>query len=167
VVLGSDALAAARVTLDYPNGNVTFAPPEASPGNATIPLRFERLLPVVGVQLGSLDSSLAIDTGDESSVDLAYSFYAAHSSLFTPNGKREVEGIGGSSEEVLGQISDVRVATFDVVNAPIGATRGGDGVADGHLGSGFLKHFAVTLDYRHARLGLTAHRGDSAVHTDP
>ncbi|MEO9098050.1 MAG: retropepsin-like aspartic protease [Candidatus Baltobacteraceae bacterium] len=163
VVLGADALAAARVTLDYPHRAVTFTPHSPADAQATIPLRFASLLPIVGAQFGALDASLTIDTGDESNVDLAQPFYAAHAGLFVPSSSRSVAGIGGVGQQVLGTIPDVRIATYDVVNQPIGATDAAGSVADGRLGSGFLSHFSVIFDYANGRLGLWPRGGDPAV----
>jgi hypothetical protein len=167
VVLGADVLANARVLVDYARGTVTFEPSAPSARDATIPVHFENLVPVASVRLGAFDVPLAIDTGDEASINLSYEYYLEHPGLFSPQETRQVGGIGGTSEQIVGEVASVRIATFDVLRAPIAATRSRQPTADGHIGSGFLAHFAVVLDYARARLGLTPRSGDSSVRTAP
>jgi hypothetical protein len=166
VVLGADALANARVIVDYANGTVRFEPSDPSARDATIPLRFENFVPVTGVRLGAFDVPLALDTGDEATINLSYAYYVEHPGLFAPRETRQVGGIGGTGEQVVGEVPSVRIATFDVVHQPIAATNS-QPTASGHLGSGFLAHFTVVLDYARARLGLRPRSGDDAVRTVP
>ena len=154
VVLGADILAQATTTLDYRARNVTFSDPAAGVSMPTFPLSFLNFVPVLTVRLSDVPSLLALDTGDESVVNLSYDFYQAHPSLFTPTETRGVSGVGASSEQVIGVIPQVSVGQFNVTNAPIGATKNFRATAEGHLGSGFLSHFRVVLDYAHARAGL-------------
>ena len=146
VVLGADVLAATTVSLDPVTHRISFAAPVPS-GGVALPLEFQNFVPTVLVQLGNLGTQLALDTGDESNINLDYDFYQAHRSLFSATGQRPVTGIGGSSVEVLGTIPQVRLGTLATGEQSIGATRLLHATAYGHLGAGFLSHFHVVIDY--------------------
>jgi hypothetical protein len=166
VAIGADVLAHSRVTIDYPHRQVTFTNPAR--GTAPpIPLRFSNFLPIVGVQLGAIDVLLAIDTGDESSINVPYDFYADHPDLFEERGRSTVAGIGGTAQQVVGQIASARIGTFEVTNQRIGTTIAPEPAAGGHLGSGFFSHFTLTLDYEHSSFGLTPRPNDGAVRIGP
>jgi len=167
VILGADAFAHARITVDYARGNVLIEPPSAPPADAALPLTFENFVPVAQVSLGDTPVALALDTGDESSINLSGDFYADHSGLFAPTASVPVAGIGGTSEEVTGTIASVRVAGFSVARQTIGATKRLHATADGHLGSAFLAHFTVVFDYANARAELVPRADDPAVSRVP
>jgi len=169
VVLGADVFAHTIVTLDYAARTVvlrasTTPAPEAT---TTIPLVFEQFVPTVPVRLGAFDAPLALDTGDEAAINVSSAFLADHPGLLVPLGHRQVAGIGGTAEQVVGEIADARVATFDLPHVPIGETRAQEPAAGGHLGDGVLAHFIVTLDYARGLLGLTPRPGDAAVRPEP
>jgi hypothetical protein len=164
VAIGADVLAHSRVTIDYPRQQVTFANP-AHGAVPPIPLHFSNFLPVVDMQLGAIDVLLAIDTGDESSINVPYDFYEEHPDLFQERGRSTVAGIGGTAQQVVGQIASARIATFEVTNQRIGTTLAPEPTAGGHLGGGFLNHFTLTLDYERSSFGLTPRPNDGAVRT--
>ena len=146
VVLGADVFAATTVELDNAGHRVVFG--AAAPQDGfTVPLAFDNFVPVVDVHLGTLPASLALDTGDESSINLAYDFYQAHPNLFPATGERTVGGVGGSSVELLGTIPQVQIGGYSIGSSTIGATQHLQGTALGHLGAGLLAHFNVTIDY--------------------
>lgn len=167
VVLGADFFAATRVSIDYANREVTLNAPVEAFGSTGIPLAFENFVPVVSVELGSIEARLAIDTGDQSSINLAYDYYGEHSDLFKATQVQAVSGVGGSSFEYIGQIPMVRVGDFRVSSQPIGTTRTLRGTAQGHLGAGLLAHFRVVLDYAGSRMTLYPRAGDGAVSRVP
>lgn len=107
------------------------------------------------MHLGTLPASLALDTGDESSINLAYDFYQAHHDLFPPVEQRRVGGVGGSSVEVMGTIPLVQIGGYSIQSSDIGATQNLQGTALGHLGAGLLAHFNVTIDYAAGELHFT------------
>ncbi|MDQ6826746.1 MAG: hypothetical protein M3Z14_06055, partial [Candidatus Eremiobacteraeota bacterium] len=164
VVLGADILANTNVVIDYGRREVSFGfgfdPTDAS----VIPISFQNFVPVVPVKLGSTVVRLTVDTGDESSINLSYDYYKAHSDLFAATESRDVAGVGGTSEELIGEIPRVQLGVFSVENQHIGATRNLKATAQGHLGGGFLSHFRMILDYARSRLGLVPRANDSAVH---
>jgi hypothetical protein len=155
LVLGADVLANMPVTIDYARHALFFGgDTEADRDGTTVPLHFQNFVPVVNVTLGDLPTSLAVDTGDQSNINLAYDYYRQHSSLFQATSSADVSGIGGRSVEMIGHIPSVRIGTLTAENQQIGTTQTLKGTADGHLGAGFLSKYRVVLDYAHARLEL-------------
>ncbi len=163
VVLGADVLAATRVAIDYAAREVTFNAPASSSGESSIPLAFENFVPVIPVELGTIQARLAIDTGDQSSINLADDYYGQHTDLFKATQVQAVSGVGGSSFEYIGQIPMVTVGDFRVSSQPIGTTRTLHGTAQGHLGAGLLAHFRILLDYARARVTFYPRDGDRSV----
>lgn len=163
VVLGADAFAHARITIGYAKHDVAFAAESTTARTGALPIGFENFIPVLSARIGEESVPLAVDTGDESAINLAYDYYELHPTIFKPSGSVPVSGIGGASEEVTGEVSHVRVGDFDVTRSRIGATKGSIATARGHIGGGFLRHFDVTFDYGRARIELVPHSGDPNV----
>jgi hypothetical protein len=158
VVLGADFLATTTVELDPGAHSVLLDAPPTT-GAITVPLTFEDFVPVVSVQLGTLGTQLAVDTGDESNINLAYEFYAKHPGLFNATQRRQVSGIGGSSIEMIGEIPQVTIGEYRTPGPqPIGTTQTLQGTAYGHLGAAFLQQFKVQFDYAAAELYLVPER---------
>jgi hypothetical protein len=154
VVLGADFLGPAGVEIDASTHTVRFGAPVTA--NAfTVPLSFENFVPVIDVHLGTLDARLAVDTGDESNINLAYGFYSKHSTLFTVTEKRLVSGVGGTSVELIGNIPQVTIGDYRTGPQRIGTTQTLQGTAFGHLGAAFLQQFIVQFDYAAGELHLT------------
>lgn len=153
VVLGADALAATGAEIDG-GAHVIRLSISSARGVITIPLTFQNFVPVANVTLGSVPAALAVDTGDESNINLSYDFYAKHPGLFSVVQRRSVSGIGGSSIELIGEISDVTIADYHTGPQRIGTTQTLHGTAFGHLGAAFLEQFIVQLDYAAAELRL-------------
>ncbi|GAC1548325.1 MAG: hypothetical protein NVS3B16_21140 [Vulcanimicrobiaceae bacterium] len=163
VVLGTDVFGRARVTLDYGKRQVSFAPESAGAPGGGIVLGFENFIPILPLRIGEQIVPLAVDTGDESAINLAYEYYEAHPALFKPSGSVTVKGIGGASDELTGELARVRIGDYDVLRPRIGATKRLPATARGHIGSGLLRHFEVTFDYRRSRLELVPRAGDTNV----
>ena len=153
VVLGADVLAATNVLIDQKAHVVWFGARAANDG-VTVPLTFENFVPVVDVRLGELEAQLAVDTGDESNINLSYDFYSRHRDLFSATEQRTVSGVGGSSVELIGRIPNVRIGDLSIEDQRIGATQLLQGTAFGHLGAAFLENFRVILDYSQGKLQL-------------
>ncbi|MBC5810389.1 MAG: retroviral-like aspartic protease [Candidatus Eremiobacteraeota bacterium] len=164
LVIGTDAIAHERVTIDYPRRQVTFANAGAdvSPEYA-LPLTFRQFLPIVSLGIGGTDIPVMLDTGDESTINLAFTYYQAHPDIFQTTSKGRASGVGGSAEVVSGEIPSARIGRFTIARPHISATRNLAPVGDGHAGSGLLAHFSITLDYTHERLELSPRPGDAAV----
>ena len=154
VVLGADFLGSANVEIDAAEHVVRLAAPVATDA-FTIPLSFENFVPVVDVHLGSVDARLAVDTGDESNINLAYGFYTKHSTLFSVTERRLVAGVGGQSVELIGDIPQVTIGDYHTGPQKIGTTQTLQGTAFGHLGAAFLRQFVVQFDYAAGELHLT------------
>jgi hypothetical protein len=162
VVVGADVLANSVVTIDYALHSVVLADHAEAPASA-IPLEFINFIPVVPVELGSTSAVLAVDTGDESSINLSYDYYRRHTDLFSATESRSVTGVGGTSIELIGEIGHVQLGDYRVESQRIGTTQTLHATGEGHLGAGFLSHFRVILDYARARLGLTPRTGDRSI----
>lgn len=154
VVLGADVLASMPVTIDYARHTLYFGDAAAAEDGTTVSLQFQNFVPVVNVRLGDVPAALAVDTGDQSNINLAYGYYQQHSSLFQATKTENVSGVGGSSQELLGEIPRVSIGSLTAENQQIGTTRILKGTANGHLGAGFLSKYRVTLDYAHELLRL-------------
>ena len=154
VILGTDFLAAARVTIDGPKRRVIVRPRNTAMLAGGIPLRFLALVPTVRATLATTPARLLIDTGDESTINLGTAFFHAHPRLFHVTENRSVRGVGGSSIEHLGRIAAVTLGSLRLTNLSIGSTDRLHTVGDGHIGSGLLARFVVTFDYEHGRITL-------------
>jgi Aspartyl protease len=154
VVLGADVLAATGIEFDWGAHVIRLGPPSVR-GAITVPLAFQNFVPVCDVSLGDLPTTLAVDTGDESNINLAYDFYVKHPGLFNVTQRRFVSGIGGSSVEMIGEIPEVRIGDYRTGPQRIGTTQTLHGTAFGHLGAAFLQQFVVYIDYAAAQLHLT------------
>lgn len=154
VVLGADLFGNTTVALDPAHNEVTLG--AKIPAKATsVSLIFQNFVPVLTVRLGTLGAQLALDTGDESNINLAYEFYQEHSSLFKVTEQRPVSGVGGTSVEVIGTIPTVRIGDMQLQQQRIGATPALRGTAFGHLGAGFLANFTTIVDYAEGRVLFT------------
>ncbi len=153
VVLGADIFGTTEVVMDLASHLVTLGTPLAAHA-IDVPISFQHSVPVVRVGLGNLDTELAVDTGDESNVNLAYDFYAKHPGLFTVTSRRFVSGIGGSSVELLGEIGAVTIGGYRAESQRIGTTWTLHGTASGHLGAAFWQQFVVGFDYANGELHL-------------
>lgn len=154
LVIGADVLASIPVTIDYSKHALYFGNQEPVDAGTTVPLQFENFVPVVNVTLGDKTTSLAIDTGDQSTINLGYDYYQRHADLFRVTKTEKVSGVGGASVELIGEIASVRIGTLRAENQQIGTTKTLKGTADGHLGAGFLSQYKVVLDYAHQRMRL-------------
>lgn len=155
LVLGADVLASMPITIDYTRHALFFDENALADGDGTtVPLQFQNFVPVINVRLDDTPAALAVDTGDQSNINLAYGYYQQHNTLFTATKTENVSGVGGSSEELIGQIPKVTIGTLTAENQQIGTTRILKGTANGHLGAGFLSKYRITLDYAHEVLRL-------------
>ena len=154
VVLGTDFLATARVTIDGPHRRVIVQPRNTLSTAQGLPVRFLSLVPTVHALLTTTAARLLVDTGDESTINLGARFFHAHPTLFHVIEKRFVRGVGGTSTESLGKIAVMKLGSLQLANITIGATESLHSAGDGHIGSGLLAHFVVTFDYAHDRIDI-------------
>jgi len=158
VVLGADFIGTSGILIDG-SAHVVRLGIVLAHGAITVPLSFQNFIPVISVGLGPIETQLAVDTGDESNINLAYDFYAKHPGLFNVLTRRSVGGIGGSSVEMMGEIPQVRIGDYRTGPEKIGTTQSLQGTAYGHVGAAFLDQFVVQLDYAAAELHLIPRRG--------
>jgi len=156
LVVGADVLAGMPVTIDYKHHELDFGDKSAAAaGGTSVTLAFENFVPVVSVTLGSeTTSALAVDTGDQSNINLGYDYYRQHPDLFQATKSQNVSGVGGESVEMIGEIGSVKIGTLTAQHQQIGTTKTLHGTADGHLGAGFLSKYRVVLDYAHQLMRL-------------
>lgn len=159
VVIGADVLASMPVTIDMSKHALYFSETGLADSSMTVPLAFQNFVPVVNVTLGVLPTDLAVDTGDQSNINLAFEYYQAHPTLFAPTKTLLVSGVGTTSVELVGQIASVRIGGLTAENQEIGTTKALKGTANGHLGAAFLSKYRVTLDYAHQLLRLLPKTG--------
>jgi len=153
VVLGADVFGASGVVIDLDAHVVRFGA-QLDDRAISVPLSFEHFVPVARVELAGLQTDLAVDTGDESNVNLAYDYYEKHPGLFTVTTRRLVGGIGGSSVEMIGEIDSVTIGGYRTLPQRIGTTQNLQGTASGHLGAAFLTQFVAGFDYARGELRL-------------
>lgn len=146
VVVGTDALAATRVLID-PRAHLVRFGAASTNGATKLALSFSEFVPIVQARLGDVTARLLLDTGDQSAIDLSSDFYAAHPDAFVPTDERGISGVGGTSVQLLGRAPYVALGDLVLRNQIIGTSPALDGMADGHLGAGFLTHFSLLLDY--------------------
>lgn len=155
LVVGADVLASVPVTIDYKKHELYLDGKTAiASGGTSVPLMFQNFVPVVAVRLGGEQSALAVDTGDQSNINLGYEYYEQHPDLFQATKTRNVSGIGGESVELIGEIGSVSIGSITAEHQQIGTTKTLHGTADGHLGAGFLSKYRVVLDYAHQLMRL-------------
>jgi hypothetical protein len=155
LIVGADVLASMPVTIDNTRHELYFGGESpADIAGITIPMQFQNFVPVVNVTLGSRPTALAIDTGDQSNINLAYDYYVRHPELFKATRTESVSGVGGTSVEVIGEIASVRIGALTAQNQQIGATKTLKGTDDGHLGAAFLSQYRIVLDYAHEQMRL-------------
>ena len=164
-VLGADVLASTRIKIDAAAHRVAFDA-EAPSSAVSVPLHFLDFVPIVAVQLGNLGAQLAVDTGDESNINLSYDFYSEHRGLFSATEQRIVSGVGGSSVELIGNIPEVRIGNIALRDQRIGTTTTLESTAYGHLGAGFLEQFTILLDYASSRVEFAARSSPIATPRD-
>lgn len=153
VVLGADILASTSVQIDHSHHTIAFGATQPRDG-VLVPLQFENFVPVIDVGLGDQRAELALDTGDESTINLSYAFYRAHPNLFSATEQRGVSGVGGTGVELIGEIPVVHIGTLAVKRQQIGTTTTMQSTASGHVGAGFLQQFLITIDYQDGSLRL-------------
>jgi hypothetical protein len=157
IVLGADAFAHARIAIDFGRRTVTF-------GTAGLPLPgavgigFDNFVPIVPVRISDgVVLPLAVDTGDDASVEVVADDYLAHRALFALADATD----GG------GRIPLVRLGAYGVSLVRLDATRRLPPAGEGRIGDTLLQHFKLTFDYSRSEVALTPREGDTAVRAAP
>jgi hypothetical protein len=163
VVLGSDVLAALRITIDPGGRRARIGPPGDEPVGVAIALAFSGGLPFARVRLGQRDQSEAmlVDTGDSEAISIGYDEYRDDGGLFSAQPGTTAAGLGGPPMDALTGVldrADVGGRTFEHVS--ISAVRGQH---VGHIGYGLAVRCAqFTLDVGRQRVVCGATSTDAA-----
>jgi len=130
VILGADAFAHARVTVDYANREVELAP--ASPASSGgVPLTFDNFVPVVPIELDGKAVTVQLATGDDGAIVISRDYAERHPDV--TNGRK------------TGTIASMRLGPLELENQPFDAR---ENIAySARVGSDVLRHCAVTFDY--------------------
>ena len=130
VILGADAFAHARVTVDYAKREVEIASvsPSSTGGE---PMTFENFVPVVPIVLDGKAVTVQLATGDDGAILISRDYARSHPDV--TNGRP------------TGTIASVRLGPVVLENQPFDAR---ETIAySARLGSDVLRHCAVTFDY--------------------
>jgi PDZ domain/Aspartyl protease len=143
-----------------------FHPPV---GAAAVPFVFYDTLPEVQGAFAGIPARLNIDTGSRSELDLTKPFVDAHALRQRYHGVLAVTGwgVGGPVQSYVVRASSLELGPVKVsdVVADLTAQSGGsfsDTSYEGNVGSGLLKMFTVTFDYRNRTLYLERRQPPSA-----
>jgi predicted aspartyl protease len=151
--------------VDYGAQTLTLTDPaiwsEGGAG-AAIPFVFNGTVPEVEGDIDGIPASFDIDTGSRMSVGLHSPFVLRHGlrGRFRPSIETVTGwGLGGPSRGTVARVKRLRlggVVVSDVVVDMSSQTQGvlSHAVPAGNIGSGLLKRFNVTFDYRRQRLYL-------------
>jgi|SRR5579872_1170259 len=173
-LLGYDFIRSVGLTIDYahkrviamPAGNIT--PPIMTPESDILPIRVGAHVPMVTARInGAVAERMMVDTGWGSDMGLFDYFSrrypeAVAPRVATPIGGRLFSGVGGKVEAKGFRLADVdvgryRFKQFDVEQ--VTSYRSYEYAADGVIGVGILRRFAVTFDYAGGKMYLVHTEG--------
>jgi predicted aspartyl protease len=160
-IIGYDFFGDGVLQLDYPNKRASVI----NEYTGTDPIRFTiqgSHLPEIAVTANGIESRFVIDTGDRSSLTISQSFaerLGGQKPLALSDEEFTGFGLGGpimARTFTLGSLKIGGTETHDVLTR-VPTIKGGafnrPGF-NGSIGSGFLKAYRVTFDYKHGRLYL-------------
>jgi hypothetical protein len=157
------------VSIDYAEHQLTlhrqdhFSPPK----NATrIPLTFQGHTPHVQAELDGISGVFTIDTGSRGVITLHSPFVTQHDLISKYNARTDALtgwGVGGGVRSRLARATQFQMGEISVPNPRIDLFVGDKGsFADrytaGNVGSGLLKRFTVTFDYKNKWMYLEPNR---------
>lgn len=153
VILGSDALAAVRLTIDRTHRRMRIEPSHPDSAARGWPLTFPGDVPRATVAIGDRELSALLDTGDSALLSIDYETLRREPELLQLNGTGMSAGIGGSSDAIEGTARSVRVGTTEFGPAQVRVTRTQRGA---HLGIGILARCTLVLDFAQSRAECAA-----------
>jgi hypothetical protein len=151
VVLGSDVLAALRLTFETGRGRVRIGPAGDAADGAAIAVTFSGGLPFAQVRLGQRDGAepMLVDTGDSEGISIGYDEYRDDAGLFAAHATSTAAGLGGQTRDALaGTLDRADVGGLPFENVSISAVRGQH---IGHIGYGLVSRctaLAIELSRR-------------------
>lgn len=168
-LLGSDFFKRFVVQIDYANNVVRLLDPVSfRPGSDDRAIKFKLAdgTPFVQARIAqqgkpSITGTFEIDTGSSSAIAFSVPFVAKHDLLarVSPKMTDLGSGVGGENTQIIGRIGALELggyafrtpaAGFPQVKAGFFAS----GDHSGLIGSGILRRFVVTFDYRRGRMFL-------------
>lgn len=153
VILGSDALATIRLTIDRTHRRARIEPARTDGAARGWPLTFAGDVPHATVALGGHELAALLDTGDSALLSIDYETLRREPALFQLSGTATSAGIGGSSDALEGIAPSVRVGSTEFGPAHVTVTRTQRGA---HLGIGILTRCTLVLDFAQSRAECTA-----------
>jgi predicted aspartyl protease len=164
-MLGFELFARFAVRLDYGAQQMTiadFKQFDAKDAGTPVPFKFYDHLPSVIGSIDNMPARFDIDTGSRSELDITSPFVARmklHDRY--PNGISAITGwgVGGASHSYVVRVPSIVIGGIKVdrVVADLSEANAGsfsDRNYEGNIGSGLLKRFVVTFDYRHQMMYL-------------
>jgi hypothetical protein len=157
-IIGYDFLSKVVVTLDYPSKQVVFQPrgsfmPQSDA--EVVPIRFKRrwiYVPMIVKVAGHAEvkDDFFVDTG--SADDVNHPLIKQSSSPVRET--RTGVGLGSATQGVVGTLEYAQLGSFRIERVSSSCCSSNP---DTHrqVGSGFLKHFAITFDYAAQRLTIS------------
>jgi predicted aspartyl protease len=158
-IIGYDLLSKAVVTLDYPKRRAKFQSPKSLTPEAAarmLPLRLERRWIYAPLRIRvpggeEFEDHFFIDTGSGDEVN--------HPAIRKSTGPLRTTqtgvGIGQATQGVVGTLEYASIAGLRI-NQVSSSCCGGNPATHAQIGSGFLKHFAVTFDYANRRMFVSS-----------
>ncbi|MBA3833003.1 MAG: aspartyl protease family protein [Chthoniobacterales bacterium] len=161
------------VTIDFNRNRINLDDPEAyrpPAGAIIVPITsYNHLVPMYDGAVDGIPGKFLIDLGDRSSLTLFRPFWSAHGLNKTGVLAMTGIGIGGPIRGVVTRVGALTLGTVQVTQ-PVTRlvlqkpSAIDDHVIAGSVGTGILKRFQVTFDYRHGRMilmpGASAGRPD-------
>lgn len=164
-MVGFELFSRFAVRLDYGAKTMTvtdFAAFDPRGAGTAVPFKFYDHLPSVSGAIDNLPARFDIDTGSRSELDITSPFVARHElkNRYQP-GISAITGwgVGGPSRSYVVRVPSITLGTVKAPSVVSGLStdKGGsisDPAYDGNIGSGLLKRFAVSFDYRRKTMYL-------------
>ncbi|MEZ5332541.1 MAG: pepsin/retropepsin-like aspartic protease family protein [Thermoanaerobaculia bacterium] len=158
-ILGYSFLRDRSLRIDYPSRTVTFDPPPNEPGPhayaASLELVPDDTLPLVReLAVDGTRVPVSIDTGSSLVLEL-YTDGAARAGVEpTADEASTITGARGEEEVRRGRVGRLELGPLLLEDQDVTLSTGprAGSLRQGNLGNGFLRHFALTLDYPGRRL---------------
>lgn len=159
-MVGFELFARFAVRLDYGAKTMTITDFDAFDGRdagTRIPFKFYDHLPAVDGLIDNLPARFDIDTGSRAEIDITSPFVRSQNlrGRYQPGIKAITGwGVGGAALSYVVRMPSLTLGPVKVPNivAGLSEAKGGsfsDPYYDGNIGSGLLKRFVATFDYRH------------------
>ena len=143
-ILGNDALAGMRITIDRAHHRVRFETSGAPASGTVLPLHFASGLPYVDGTLGGRTETLLFDTGDSALVSVGYDRFRRGGlrAAGPANASVRAEGIAGSTD-AFPAVGSAQIGGLDFGEIAVRVNRT---QAGGHVGAALALRCALTID---------------------